>query len=68
MNKQTSEERSVPLQPLLCIADVCKLLNLSRPKFYGLMREGLPVIRFGRAVRISPTSLQRWLAQREQVA
>ena len=68
MNKQKSEERSVPLQPLLSIADVCKLLNLSRPKFYDLMREGLPVIRFGRAVRISPTSLQRWLAQREQVA
>lgn len=68
MGKQKSEERSVPLQPLLSIADVCKVLNLSRPKIYDLMSEGLPVMRFGRAVRISPTSLQRWLARREEVA
>ena len=40
-----------PLQPLLTIADVCRMLSLSRPKIYDLISEGLPVLRFGRAVR-----------------
>ena len=56
------------LQPLLTIADVCKLLHLSRPMIYVLIDQGLPVIRFGKAVRFSPTSLQRWLARREEIA
>ena len=57
-----------PLQPLLTIADVCRMLSLSRPKIYDLISEGLPVLRFGRAVRFSPTSLQRWLVRREEIA
>jgi excisionase family DNA binding protein len=57
-----------PLQPLLTIADVCKLLHLSRPMIYVLIDQGLPVMRFGKAVRFSPTSLQRWLAGREEIA
>lgn len=57
-----------PLQPLLTMAEICRTLNLSRPKIYDLMHEGLPVIRFGKAVRFSPTSLQRWLARREEIA
>ena len=57
-----------PLQPLLTIAEVCKLLHLSRPMIYTLMDQGLPVIKFGKAVRFSPTSLQRWLARREEIA
>jgi excisionase family DNA binding protein len=56
------------LQPLLTIADVCKLLQLSRPMIYVLIEQGLPVMRFGKAVRFSPTSLQRWLAGREEIA
>ena len=59
---------SEALQPLLCMVDVCKVLKLSRPKIYALMNEGLPVIRFGRALRFSPTSLQAWLKQREEIA
>ena len=58
-----------PIQPLLSIADVCRMLHLSRPKLHDLIvHEGLPTIKFGRAVRISPTSLQRWLANREDIA
>jgi excisionase family DNA binding protein len=58
-----------PLQPLLSIADVCRMLHLSRPKLHDLIvHEGLPTIKFGRAVRISPTSLQHWLANREEIA
>lgn len=58
-----------PLQPLLSIADVCRMFGLSRPKIHDLIvNEGLPTIKFGRAVRISPPSLQRWLAGREEIA
>jgi excisionase family DNA binding protein len=31
-----------------------------------IAREGLPVVRFGRAVRVSVTSLQQWIEQREK--
>jgi len=52
---------------LLNIPQVATALGLSRTKIYQLIAiEVLPVVRFGRAVRVSPTSLQRWLARREQ--
>ncbi len=53
-------------QPLLLnIPQVMQLLGLSRSKIYKLIRgEGLPVKRFGRAVRISPSELERWLEER----
>jgi excisionase family DNA binding protein len=55
------------LQPLLTIPAVAKMLCVSRPTVYTLIdTEGLPVIKFGRSVRISPLSLQKWLAQHEQ--
>lgn len=57
-----------PLQPLLTIADVCKLLHLSRPMIYTLIDQGLPFMKFGKAVRFSPASLERWLARREEIA
>jgi excisionase family DNA binding protein len=68
VSKQKKAENDAPLQSLLSIADLCRVLNLSRPKIYDLVREGLPIIRFGRAVRVSPLSLQRWLARREEIA
>ncbi|MBV9691593.1 MAG: helix-turn-helix domain-containing protein [Ktedonobacteraceae bacterium] len=55
------------VQPLWSVADVMSMLSLSRPKVYALIAsEGLPTVRFGRAIRIVPASFQRWLAQREQ--
>ena len=62
------ESSQEPLQPLLTIAEVCKLLHLSRPMIYTLIDQGLPVMKFGKAVRFSPTSLQRWLVRREEIA
>lgn len=55
-------------QPLLLnVTQVAKTLGLSRTKVYALIAtEGLPIVRFGRAVRVSPASLQRWLEQREK--
>jgi excisionase family DNA binding protein len=52
---------------LLNIPQVMDLLGLSRSKVYKLIQfEGLPVLRFDRAVRVSRTSLQQWLVEREQ--
>ena len=55
-------------QPLLLtIPQVAKRLGLSRTMVYILInREGLPVVRFGRAVRISAPSLQKWVEERER--
>jgi len=55
------------LLPLMTIPAVAKMLCVSRPTVYALIdTEGLPIIKFGRSVRISPVSLQKWLAQHEQ--
>ncbi len=64
---QESDQILEPLQPLLTIPAVAKMLCVSRPTVYTLIdTEGLPIIKFGRSVRISPVSLQKWLAQHEQ--
>lgn len=57
-----------PLLPLLTAAEVCHLLKISRPTMYILIEQGLPVIRFGRAIRFSSGSVQQWIARREEVA
>jgi len=52
---------------LLTVSQVAKMLSLGRTKVYELIAtEGLPVVCFGRAKRVSPTSLKRWLESREQ--
>ncbi len=58
-----------PIQPssLMNVTQVAQKLRLSRAMVYRLIRnEGLPVIPFGSALRISPTSLQEWLSKREK--
>ncbi len=46
---------------------VSRALGLGRNKVYELIyTEGLPVQKFGRAVRVSRAALQRWLEQREK--
>lgn len=56
---------SLPL--LLSIPEVAKTLGLGWTKVYELIAsEGLPVVRFGRAVRVSVASLQQWIEQREK--
>ncbi|MBV9690203.1 MAG: helix-turn-helix domain-containing protein [Ktedonobacteraceae bacterium] len=60
--------KGATVQPLLLtIPQVMQCMGLGRNKVYDLIqKEGLPVLRFGRAVRVSYTALQRWLEQREQ--
>ena len=56
------------LQPLLLnVPEVAQSLSLSRAKVYELItKEGLHVVRFGRAVRVSAASLQKWVEERER--
>ncbi len=62
--EQRNEITSQPL--LLTIPQVATKLGLSRAMIYILInREGLPVIRLGRAVRVSTTSLEKWIEERE---
>ena len=62
------EERKVEAL-LLNITEVSKALRLSRTKVYQLIAsDGLPIIRFGKSVRVSVWSLQDWIKQREGVA
>jgi excisionase family DNA binding protein len=60
-------DESVSFSLLWTIPQVAKALNLGRTKIYELIwKEGLPVQKFGRATRVSPVELQRWLEERER--
>ncbi len=60
-------DESVSLSLLWTIPPVAEALNLGRTKIYELIwKEHLPVHKFGRATRISPAELQRWLEERER--
>ena len=62
--------KDVMQQPLLLtVPEVAVSLRLSRAKVYRLIySEGLPVVHFGRAVRVSVKALEQWLERREQGA
>jgi excisionase family DNA binding protein len=64
------QKKEVMVQPLLLtIPEAAVSLRLSRAKVYRLIDvEGLPVVRFGRAVRVSVIALQEWVEQREKGA
>jgi excisionase family DNA binding protein len=52
---------------LLRVPEVAKVLGLGRTKVYELIATGeLPVIRLGRAVRVSVAALQKWVEEREK--
>jgi len=72
MARKQSESTSkrVLVQPLLLdIPEVCESLRLSRAKVYRLIYyEGLPVMHFGRSVRVSVIALQEWVERREKGA
>jgi excisionase family DNA binding protein len=72
MRKRRDEStgRWTMLQPLLLsIPEVAASLRLSRAKVYRLIYyEGLPVLHFGRSVRVSMVALQQWLERREKSA
>lgn len=66
----TRTKKEVQAQLLfLDIPGVCQSLCLSRATVYRLIYyKGLPVVHFGRAVRVSVSALQQWLEQRAKSA
>jgi excisionase family DNA binding protein len=73
--ERSQEEKAIRLDSLvvqsilMSIPEAARSLRLSRAKVYQLIAvEGLPVVRFGRAVRVCRSSLERWVQQREQGA
>jgi excisionase family DNA binding protein len=66
MSNQTSKD-TVPIEQLLRAEDVAKVLNVSRTQAYRLMRESLPVVRFGGAtVRVRLSDLESFIASHVQ--
>ena len=56
-----------PQRLLLRIPEVAETLGIGRSKIYEIIASGeLPTVRVGRAVRISVTTLQKWVEEREQ--
>ena len=65
-----SNSKRMAVQPLMLdILEVAESLRLSRAKVYRLIYyEGLPVVQFGRSVRVSVIALQDWIEQRAKSA
>ena len=62
-----SPQEGAPQRLLLRIPEVAETLGIGRTKIYELIATGeLPAVRFGRAVRISVGTLQKWVEEREQ--
>jgi excisionase family DNA binding protein len=60
--------RQAVIQPLLLtVPETARLLRLSEAKIYTMLEDrhpgGIPIKRFGRALRISLSELRRWLEQ-----
>ncbi len=58
------------MQPLLLtVEQVAQVLNFSRSKVYELITVGdLPVLRFGKSVRVRVSALEQWLNLQEEKA
>ncbi len=67
---ETSVKVVLVMQPLLLtVGQVAQVLNFSRSKVYELINLGdLPVLRFGKSVRVRVSALERWLDLQEEQA
>ena len=62
---EPQQETATP-RLLLRIPEAAKALGLGRTKIYELITAGeLPVIRVGRAVRVSVSALQKWVEKQD---
>ena len=60
-------QEGTPERLLLRIPEVAEVLGIGRTKIYEMIATGeLPTVRFGRAVRVSVNTLQKWIAERER--
>ena len=64
--RMESQQETTTPRLLLRIPEAAKALGLGRTKIYELITSGeLPVIRVGRAVRVSVTALQKWVEEQD---
>jgi excisionase family DNA binding protein len=62
-----SPKEVAPQRLLLRMPEVAEALGIGRTKIYEIIATGeLPTVRVGRSVRISVTTLQKWVEEREQ--
>lgn len=54
------------IEQLLTVADVARILGLSKVKVYALLKSGLPSVKIDGARRIQPGKLQAWIEQHGQ--
>ena len=63
-----SPQEGTPQRLLLRIPEAAETLGIGRTKIYEMIATGeLPTIRVGRAVRISVSTLQKWVEAREHL-
>jgi excisionase family DNA binding protein len=62
------ESKDMQQRLLLTIPQAARSLNISRAMLYSLIARGKgpPVVHLGRAVRISATSLRKWVDETER--
>ncbi len=51
------------LEQLLTVAEVARILGLSKVKVSDLLKSGLPSVKIDGARRIQPAKLQAWIEQ-----
>lgn len=65
--KPRSEESTRQAVLLLTVRETARLLRLSEDKVYSMLAHrhagGIPIKRFGKAIRISVSELRRWLEE-----
>ena len=60
-------QEGTPERLLLRIPEVAEVLGIGLTKIYEMIATGeLPTVRFGRAVRVSVNTWQKWVGEREQ--
>jgi predicted DNA-binding transcriptional regulator AlpA len=60
---QQTVSMPVVLEPLLTMSDIEKVLQLSKPKIYELMAQGLPSLKIDGARRFQPSAVKAWIDQ-----
>jgi excisionase family DNA binding protein len=64
-----NKEVAMSDRELLRVEEAARVLALSRSKLFLMIAAGeLPVVRFGRALRIPRRQLERWIADRTEWA
>jgi excisionase family DNA binding protein len=56
------EQTAEPTPDFLTVKQAAKKFNLGQRTIYRMIENGLPVIRAGRAVRLKPRDLTKWMA------